>query len=169
MTDVVSSPLPWSDPKSNPLADIQAFKQAAFDGEPLVVPADVVGMRMNMGGMRDSVLTLHCVPEPVGCGRAIPVEEINSWPAIDQKEYSMSGFCGGGEGSCQDRVFAEPEEDDEPDECTHEGKCEDLGDDFEGFCLCTCNSPCCEADVEVGIITCGSSHCRVHKYEVVIL
>ncbi len=27
---------------------------------------------------------------------------------------------------------------------------------------CTCDSPCCEADVGVGIITCGSQHCTVH-------
>lgn len=126
----------------------------------IVVPADVVGNRMNLVGVRDSILTLHCVREPVGCGRQISVEELHSWPMLDQKEYSMSGWCK----QCQDKVFKDPDED-EPDECEHEGKCEDLGDDFEGFCLCTCNNPCCEVDVGVGILTCGSTHCRVHGSE----
>lgn len=28
--------------------------------------------------------------------------------------------------------------------------------------ICTCDTPCCEADVEVGIITCGGYHCPTH-------
>ena len=27
---------------------------------------------------------------------------------------------------------------------------------------CTCDTPCCEVDVGVGVVTCGSQHCRVH-------
>lgn len=28
---------------------------------------------------------------------------------------------------------------------------------------CTCDMPCCEVDIGIGIITCGSQHCRVHR------
>ena len=27
---------------------------------------------------------------------------------------------------------------------------------------CTCDTPCCEVDVGVGIINCGSQHCAIH-------
>lgn len=28
--------------------------------------------------------------------------------------------------------------------------------------ICTCDTPCCEADVGVGIMTCGEQHCPTH-------
>lgn len=27
---------------------------------------------------------------------------------------------------------------------------------------CTCATPCCEADIGIGVINCGSQHCLVH-------
>lgn len=30
--------------------------------------------------------------------------------------------------------------------------------------ICTCDTPCCEADVGIGIITCGSQHCPTHGF-----
>ena len=30
--------------------------------------------------------------------------------------------------------------------------------------ICTCATPCCEADVGIGIITCGSQHCPTHGF-----
>ena len=32
---------------------------------------------------------------------------------------------------------------------------------------CSCSNPCCEADVGVGVITCGSQHCLVHGAQAV--
>ncbi len=52
-----------------------------------------------------------------------------------------------------------------------DGQCDDCGHDLcEACCklpaqsdeICTCDTPCCEADVGVGIITCGSQHCPTH-------
>lgn len=52
-----------------------------------------------------------------------------------------------------------------------DGQCDDCGHALCKECvnlppqkdkICTCNSPCCEADVGVGIITCGSQHCPTH-------
>lgn len=28
--------------------------------------------------------------------------------------------------------------------------------------ICSCATPCCEADIGVGVITCGSQHCPTH-------
>lgn len=28
--------------------------------------------------------------------------------------------------------------------------------------VCTCETPCCEADIGVGYVTCGEQHCPVH-------
>jgi hypothetical protein len=57
------------------------------------------------------------------------------WPTVTQKEYQITGMCR----SCQADFFEEDRD------------------------RCTCNSPCCEADVGVGIITCGGQHCWVHE------
>lgn len=48
------------------------------------------------------------------------------------------------------------------DDCEHEQceSCADAGSQEEP--ICTCDTPCCEADVGVGIITCGSQHCPTH-------
>lgn len=52
-----------------------------------------------------------------------------------------------------------------------DGTCDDCGHDQCADCykatplpevICTCDTPCCEADVGVGIITCGSAHCPTH-------
>lgn len=28
--------------------------------------------------------------------------------------------------------------------------------------FCSCDRPCCEVDIGVGTMTCGSQHCEVH-------
>lgn len=51
-----------------------------------------------------------------------------------------------------------------------DGTCEDCGHQACDACaelppqqnICTCNTPCCEADVGIGTITCGSQHCPEH-------
>ena len=49
--------------------------------------------------------------------------------------------------------------------------CDDCGHQLCEYCvnlppqiepICTCNTPCCEVDVGVGIITCQSAHCPTH-------
>lgn len=49
--------------------------------------------------------------------------------------------------------------------------CEDCGHEVCGWCgnlpaqaepICTCDSPCCQADVGIGIVTCGGQHCPTH-------
>jgi hypothetical protein len=48
------------------------------------------------------------------------------------------------------------------DDCEHElcETCTELPVQNEP--ICTCATPCCEADVGVGVITCGSQHCPTH-------
>lgn len=49
-------------------------------------------------------------------------------------------------------------------------RCEDCGHELCRGCLdlpaqegiCTCDTPCCEADVGIGVITCGAQHCPTH-------
>ena len=52
-------------------------------------------------------------------------------------------------------------DDESCDDCSHTvcDKCHAVPGQEE---ICTCDSPCCEADVGVGIITCGSQHCPTH-------
>lgn len=87
-------------------------------------------------GRSSAIAALQCVPTPIGCGREIPPSEIECWSMVEHQEYRISGLCK----KCQDEVFRDPDAEDE----------------------CTCATPCCEADVGIGIIDCGSQHCRVH-------
>lgn len=51
---------------------------------------------------RDSIRELKCVPKPIGCGKTIPIDEwLNSYTAIEQNEYKISGLCV----DCQKEVF----------------------------------------------------------------
>ena len=61
-------------------------------------------------------------------------EQISMWPMDAQGEYTACGLCW----RCQIDVFEQDKS------------------------KCTCDDPCCEADVGVGVITCGSQHCLVH-------
>jgi hypothetical protein len=70
----------------------------------------------------------------VSCDRHFTREQIGMWPMDTQKEYQVSGACW----HCQVIVFEQPTTD------------------------CTCDNPCCEADVGVGVITCAGMHCLVH-------
>lgn len=119
--------------------------------------SDVVGMRLNFGGMRDAVEQMKCVAVPIGCGREITQMDLLHWDPVSLKEYSQSGWCR----DCQDKVFNDPE-DPKPLKCTHEGACEENGD--ESNCICSCGNPCCRVDVGVDM-TCQSQHCRVHGGE----
>lgn len=67
------------------------------------------------------------------CGRPVPVEVRSQWDMGSQREYDLSGVCR----ACQREMFDEPT-------------------------VCTCATPCCEVDVGVGIIDCGSQHCPIH-------
>jgi hypothetical protein len=100
-----------------------------------VVPADVVGMRENVLGMRDALKALKCTV----CSRQITELEYLHWDPLTKTEYAQSGMCN----TCQDSIFDDKSYSIDPN-------------------TCTCNSPCCEADVGVGIITCGSQHCPKH-------
>lgn len=55
-----------------------------------------------------------------------------------------------------------------------DGECDDCGHELCPGCLnlpaqaepiCTCSTPCCEADVGIGVIDCGSQHCPTHGQE----
>lgn len=48
------------------------------------------------------------------------------------------------------------------EDCSHVlcQQCVDLPPQKES--ICSCNNPCCEVDVGVGVITCGSQHCPTH-------
>lgn len=87
----------------------------------------------NMHGREDAIKSNHCIAPPVGCGRELTREQISMWPMETQSEYTISGMCW----TCQNAYFG-------------------------AETVCTCDSPCCEADVGVGIITCGSLHCPEH-------
>jgi len=55
-----------------------------------------------------------------------------------------------------------PADDSYCDDCRHT-LCEDCVNlPAQKEPICTCNTPCCEVDVGVGIITCESKHCPTH-------
>jgi len=88
----------------------------------------------NMFGREDAIKNLKCIGEPIGtCDRQLTREQVSKWPNEVQKEYVQSGWCN----ICQDKVFGFNQD-------------------------CTCDNPCCEVDIGVGIMTCTSQHCRVH-------
>lgn len=91
----------------------------------------------NSYGREDSINADKCIAPPVGCGTQYTREQIIMWPDKVQNEYTISGTCK----SCQARYFETPTE-------------------------CTCDDPCCEADVGVGVINCGSQHCPEHGDDV---
>lgn len=83
---------------------------------------------------------LRCLAPPIGCGRMIDPAELPTWPSNAQTEYRISGWCWG----CQRKAFADPDDPRDPAE------------------ICTCDTPCCQADVGIGVIDCGFLHCAVH-------
>lgn len=104
-----------------------------------IIPAAVVGMKQNILGMRDAVHQMKCGL----CKRDIGQLEYLHWDPLTKKEYSQSAMCS----TCQDGFFDEKSNAFDPT-------------------LCTCDKPCCEADVGVGVINCGSQHCPVHGEKV---
>ena len=59
-----------------------------------------------LNGMADrdnSIRSNKCVMKPIGCGRQITQEEINSWKELTLKEYTISGLCD----VCQAEFFGE--------------------------------------------------------------
>jgi hypothetical protein len=70
----------------------------------------------------------------LACNTQLTVDQISMWPMATQREYQISGVCR----KCQAVVFD------------------------EDLTVCTCDSPCCSADVGIGVIDCGSQHCPVH-------
>lgn len=70
----------------------------------------------------------------LACDSRYTREQISMWPTWVQKEHAVTGLCW----SCLIGAF-------EIDNTR-----------------CTCDQPCCEADVGVGVYTCGSQHCLVH-------
>lgn len=50
---------------------------------------------------RESIKANVCIPAPMGCGREIPASEIETWDALTQKEYTISGWCK----TCQDKIY----------------------------------------------------------------
>jgi hypothetical protein len=101
----------------------------------VIIPAEVVGMKQNVLGMCDAVKSLKCAV----CSRQITDLEYLHWDPLTKTEYAQSGMCN----TCQDSIFDDKSYSIDPN-------------------TCTCNSPCCEADVGVGIITCGEQHCPKH-------
>lgn len=85
-------------------------------------------------GLKKAHRGIRCVAPPIGCDRAIEPEEFDQWDTDSVKEYAISGLCK----VCQDKFFVDSED------------------------PCTCDSPCCTADVGVGTIDCGGQHCPVH-------
>lgn len=56
-----------------------------------------------------------------------------------------------------------PADDNQCDDCGHEicEQCIKVPAQEE---ICTCDTPCCEVDIGVGVMTCGSQHCPTHGY-----
>lgn len=84
----------------------------------------------------------ECIQPPLGCGAKITDVELETWDQLTVREYAISGWCK----TCQDKIFVEPKEDE-----------------------CTCDQPpCCEADIGIGVVTCGDQHrlpCPIHEHE----
>lgn len=54
---------------------------------------------------------MNCYPAPVGCGREITPEELDTWDSLSQREFEISGLC---MDPCQGIYFAEEDDSDEP-------------------------------------------------------
>lgn len=54
-----------------------------------------------------------------------------------------------------------PADDPECEDCGHD-ECEACRDVPAQLNICTCDTPCCQADVGVGVVDCGSQHCPTH-------
>lgn len=106
-----------------------------------IIPAAVVGMKQNILGMRDAVLQMRCSV----CPREITQLDYMHWDPLTKTEYAQSGMCA----TCQDSIFDDKSSEFDPNEP-----------------VCQCHAPCCEADVGVGVINCGSQHCPVHGEKV---
>lgn len=70
----------------------------------------------------------------LNCRDRLSRERISMWPMETQREYQRSGLCR----RCQVVAFE------------------------EDLTTCTCGTPCCEADIGVGVINCGTQHCPIH-------
>lgn len=98
-----------------------------------------VGLSMRLEPKRRAIGNLYGREDAIRslkcvvCKRPIREREIGLWPMGVQEEYTVSGLCWG----CQRNAFNESD-------------------------LCTCDSPCCEADIGVGVVNCGSQHCIIH-------
>lgn len=104
-------------------------------------------------------------------------ELLDNVPVTEQKVYRGDCYI------CRDREFARmglplcspccmcratgadghiPADDTVCEDCQHE-VCTACGDlPAQATPICTCDSPCCEADVGIGVMTCGSYHCPTH-------
>jgi len=72
--------------------------------EPMKRRPDVEKLLDEVFGSTSSVLDNRCTPEPIGCGREIPLNEFHGeyWTELARKEYKISGICN----QCQDILFA---------------------------------------------------------------
>lgn len=55
-----------------------------------------------------------------------------------------------------------PADDTECDDCGHEACAECANLPAQAEPICTCDSPCCEVDVGIGLVNCGAYHCPTH-------
>lgn len=121
--------------------DVLGVQLPVTDGMVTIDSANLKKLKDRMG-LNKALKMVACVAPPIGCGREIPLEEIQGWDELSVKEYAMSGLC---KSPCQDKVFSDPDE-----------KIGSINPE------CTCSSPCCEVDVGIGIIDCDSQHCAIH-------
>jgi hypothetical protein len=94
--------------------------------------APTLSVAGNYNGREDAIMKGKCLNHPIGCGRQLTMEEFATWPALEQREFQISGWCK----ECQDKVFIDYSE-----------------------LECCCVSPCSEVDVGVGVLTCATAHC----------
>lgn len=64
---------------------------------------------------------------------------------------------------CACRTGHIPADDSVCDDCGHE-VCPECAK-MPAAPVCTCDTPCCEADVGIGTVTCGGQHCPTHGYQ----
>jgi hypothetical protein len=99
--------------------------------EPFLAPT--LSVAGNMNGREDAIMAGRCIGHPIGCGVQLTMQEFLTWPALNQREFQISGWCK----DCQDKVFVDPDSELE----------------------CCCVTPCSEVDVGVGVLTCATAHC----------
>lgn len=133
-----------------------------------------------MSYLHENHLSAHSTPRMHSRPNDPAHKMLDNVPVTEQKVYRETCYI------CTDREFARlgmplcniccgcrkngkdghiPADDESCDDCGHV-ICEACYDEpKQQEPICTCDTPCCEVDIGVGIVTCQNKHCPTHGVE----